>query len=117
MALLRTTVEASLATMGAVRHAAEADPASRKLFVHGLGWGAGADDLRSAFTCFGELEDCHVISDKQSGRSKGYCFVLFRSRRSTPSATPSSKSAAACFLPSRCLRSCPSVFLARPAVT
>jgi heterogeneous nuclear ribonucleoprotein A1/A3 len=64
-----------------VRRAAEADPASRKLFVHGLGWGAGVDDLRSAFSRFGDLEDCRVISDKQSGRSKGYGFVLFRSRR------------------------------------
>ncbi|KAL6844503.1 hypothetical protein ACP4OV_026176 [Aristida adscensionis] len=82
VALLRTAAEASPATMAAVRRAAEADPASRKLFVHGLGWGAGADDLRSAFSRFGELEDCRVISDKQSGRSKGYGFVLFRSRRS-----------------------------------
>ncbi|OEL13651.1 UBP1-associated protein 2B [Dichanthelium oligosanthes] len=82
VSLLRTAAEASPATMAAVRRAAEADPASRKLFVHGLGWGAGADDLRSAFTRFGELEDCRVISDKQSGRSKGYGFVLFRSRRS-----------------------------------
>ncbi|KAL5214183.1 hypothetical protein ABZP36_003335 [Zizania latifolia] len=82
VALLRTAAEASPATMAAVRRAADVDPASRKLFVHGLGWGAGADDLRSAFSRFGELEDCRVISDKQSGRSKGYGFVLFRSRRS-----------------------------------
>ncbi|CAL5029780.1 unnamed protein product [Urochloa decumbens] len=82
VSLLRTAAEASPATMAAVRRAAESDPASRKLFVHGLGWGAGADDLRSAFSRFGELEDCRVISDKQSGRSKGYGFVLFRSRRS-----------------------------------
>ncbi|PWZ45205.1 UBP1-associated protein 2A [Zea mays] len=82
VALLRTAAETSPATMAAVRRAVEADPASRKLFVHGLGWGASAEDLRSAFSCFGELEDCRVISDKQSGRSKGYGFVLFRSRRS-----------------------------------
>ncbi|KAJ1273020.1 hypothetical protein BS78_06G248200 [Paspalum vaginatum] len=82
VALLRTAAEANPATMAAVRRAAEADPASRKLFVHGLGWGAGPEDLRSAFSRFGELEDCRVISDKQSGRSKGYGFVLFRSRRS-----------------------------------
>jgi heterogeneous nuclear ribonucleoprotein A1/A3 len=82
VALLRSAAETSPATMAAVRRAAESDPASRKLFVHGLGWGAGADDLRSAFSRFGELEDCRVISDKQSGKSKGYGFVLFRSRRS-----------------------------------
>lgn len=82
VSLLRTAAEANPATMAAVRRAAEADPASRKLFVHGLGWGAGPEDLRSAFSRFGELEDCRVISDKQSGRSKGYGFVLFRSRSS-----------------------------------
>ncbi|CAD6342620.1 unnamed protein product [Miscanthus lutarioriparius] len=64
VALLRTAAEASPATMAAVHRAAEADPASRKLFVNGLGWGAGAEDLRSAFSRFGELEDCRVISDK-----------------------------------------------------
>ncbi|CAM0901886.1 unnamed protein product [Alopecurus aequalis] len=80
VALLRAAAEANPATMLAVRRAAESDPASRKLFVHGLGWGAGADDLRGAFSHFGELEDCRVITDKQSGKSKGYGFVLFQSR-------------------------------------
>uniref|UniRef100_A0ACD5UFG4 Uncharacterized protein n=1 Tax=Avena sativa TaxID=4498 RepID=A0ACD5UFG4_AVESA len=80
MALLRAAAEASPATMAAVRRAAESDPASRKLFVHGLGWGAGVDDLRAVFSRFGELEDCRVITDKISGKSKGYGFVLFRSR-------------------------------------
>jgi hypothetical protein len=37
--------------MTTVQRAAEADPVSRKLFVHGLGWGTRADDLRSAFIC------------------------------------------------------------------
>ncbi|KAM0842014.1 hypothetical protein ACQ4PT_058636 [Festuca glaucescens] len=78
--LLRRAAEASPWTMEAVRRAAEAEPARRKLFVHGLGWRAGAEDLRSAFSRFGELEDYRVILDKQSGKSKGYGFVLFRSR-------------------------------------
>ena len=82
VALLRAAAEASPATMAAVRRAAESDPASRKLFVHGLGWGAGVEDLRSAFSRFGELEDCRVITDKQSGKSKGYGFVLYQSRTS-----------------------------------
>ncbi|KAM0926029.1 hypothetical protein ACQ4PT_003876 [Festuca glaucescens] len=78
--LLRRAAEKSPGTMAAVRCAAEADPASRKLFVHGLAWRVGAQDLRSAFSRFGELEDCNVILDKQSRKSKGYGFVLFRSR-------------------------------------
>ncbi|XP_051227386.1 uncharacterized protein [Lolium perenne] len=78
--LLRRAAEKSPWTMADVRCAAEADPASRKLFVHGLAWRVGAQDLRSAFSRFGDLEDCNVILDKQSRKSKGYGFVLFRSR-------------------------------------
>ncbi|KAM0829784.1 hypothetical protein ACQ4PT_066668 [Festuca glaucescens] len=78
--LLRRAAEKSPWTMAAVRRAAEADPASRKLFVHGLAWRVGAEDLRSAFSRFGKLEDCNVILDKQSRKSKGYGFVLFHSR-------------------------------------
>uniref|UniRef100_A0A0E0HPF7 RRM domain-containing protein n=1 Tax=Oryza nivara TaxID=4536 RepID=A0A0E0HPF7_ORYNI len=54
------------ATMAVVLCATEADLTSMKLFVHGLGWGTGADDLHFAFSLFGELEDCCVISNKQS---------------------------------------------------
>jgi heterogeneous nuclear ribonucleoprotein A1/A3 len=75
--LLRTTAMTTPAMMAVVLCATEADLMSMKLFVHGLGWGAGADDLHFAFSLFGELEDCCVISNKQSGRSKGYGFVLF----------------------------------------
>jgi heterogeneous nuclear ribonucleoprotein A1/A3 len=50
--------------------------------VHGLGWDANSDALRTAFIKYGEIDDCRVITDKGTGRSKGYGFVLFRHRNS-----------------------------------
>lgn len=41
------------ATMAIVWLAAKADPATKTLFFHSLGWSAGADDLLSTFSRFG----------------------------------------------------------------
>nr|CAD1826872.1 unnamed protein product [Ananas comosus var. bracteatus] len=41
-----------------------------------------SEGLRAAFARYGEIEDCRVIVDKPSGRSKGYGFVQFRHRSS-----------------------------------
>ncbi|XP_058080035.1 UBP1-associated protein 2A-like [Magnolia sinica] len=60
--------------------AAESDPVHRKLFIHGLGWDATNDTLLSAFKIYGPIEDCNVVTDKITGKSKGYGFVLFKTR-------------------------------------
>ncbi|KQK03779.1 UBP1-associated protein 2B [Brachypodium distachyon] len=64
-----------------VRRAADADPAQRKIFVHGLGWDTTVDTLREAFSSYGEIEDLKLVSDRNTGKCKGYGFILF-SRRS-----------------------------------
>ena len=50
---------------------------SKKLFVGGLSWGTDADGLRNAFEQFGEVTDSAVISDRDTGRSRGFGFVTF----------------------------------------
>ncbi|KAG5517269.1 hypothetical protein RHGRI_037880 [Rhododendron griersonianum] len=60
---------------------ADADPAHRKIFVHGLGWDTTAETLTSVFGKYGEIEDCKAVVDKVSGKSKGYAFILFKHRR------------------------------------
>lgn len=60
---------------------ADVDPVHRKIFVHGLGWDATAETLTSAFKQYGEIENCKAVCDKVSGKSKGYGFILFKSRR------------------------------------
>lgn len=64
--------------LDAVRAAADRDPALRKLFVRGLGWETTSDSLRAIFSAYGDLEEAVVITDKSTGRSKGYGFVTFR---------------------------------------
>ncbi|CAK8538573.1 unnamed protein product [Lathyrus sativus] len=63
-----------------VRQLADVDPAHRKIFVHGLGWDATAETLTSVFQKYGEIEDCKAVTDKASGKSKGYAFILFKHR-------------------------------------
>ncbi|GFP97601.1 ubp1-associated protein 2a [Phtheirospermum japonicum] len=59
---------------------ADSDPSHRKIFVHGLGWEASDDTITSSFGKYGEIEDCKVVRDKVSGKSKGYAFILFKHR-------------------------------------
>ncbi|KAK6144117.1 hypothetical protein DH2020_020937 [Rehmannia glutinosa] len=63
-----------------VHKLADADPSHRKIFVHGLGWEATAETITSAFGKYGEIEDCKVVKDKVTGKSKGYGFILFKHR-------------------------------------
>ena len=35
--------------------------------------------LRDVFSSFGELEDAAVVPDRNTGKSKGYGFVIFKS--------------------------------------
>uniref|UniRef100_A0A0D6QWL2 RRM domain-containing protein n=2 Tax=Araucaria cunninghamii TaxID=56994 RepID=A0A0D6QWL2_ARACU len=61
-----------------IRKIADKDPAHRKIFVRGLGWDTSSEALKSVFSQYGELEECTVIMDKGTGKSKGYGFVTFK---------------------------------------
>lgn len=41
---------------------------STKLYVGNLSWQATADDLRQAFSAYGEVEDAFIPSDRETGR-------------------------------------------------
>jgi RNA recognition motif-containing protein len=49
----------------------------KKLFVGGLSWGTKDAELRGAFEEFGEVSDAKVITDRDTGRSRGFGFVTF----------------------------------------
>ena len=49
----------------------------KKLFVGGLSWGTDDHGLREAFEQFGEVTDARVITDRDTGRSRGFGFVTF----------------------------------------
>lgn len=46
-----------------------------KLYVGNLPYSTTGDDLRQLFAEFGEVESADVISDRETGRSKGFGFV------------------------------------------
>jgi RNA recognition motif-containing protein len=50
---------------------------SKKLFVGGLSWGTTDDGLHSAFSPYGEIIEAKVITDRETGRSRGFGFVTF----------------------------------------
>lgn len=50
---------------------------SSKLFVGGLSWDTNNDGLAAAFEPFGEVNEAIVITDRETGRSRGFGFVTF----------------------------------------
>lgn len=48
---------------------------NKRLFVAGLPFSTTSDELRSLFAEFGSVVAAQVISDRESGRSKGFGFV------------------------------------------
>ncbi|MBK8235996.1 MAG: RNA-binding protein [Nannocystaceae bacterium] len=50
---------------------------SKKLFVGGLSWGTTDDRLKEAFGRFGEVTEAKIITDRETGRSRGFGFVTY----------------------------------------
>ncbi len=48
-----------------------------KLYVGNVSWGMNSDGLRELFSQFGEITEAVIITDRMSGRSKGFGFVTF----------------------------------------
>jgi RNA recognition motif-containing protein len=48
-----------------------------KLFVGGLAWATDSDGLKNAFSEYGEVAEAKVITDRDTGRSRGFGFVTF----------------------------------------
>lgn len=51
------------------------DTTYTKVFVGGLAWETQSETMRRYFEQFGEILEAVVITDKNTGRSKGYDFV------------------------------------------
>ncbi|EOY15974.1 RNA-binding (RRM/RBD/RNP motifs) family protein, putative isoform 2 [Theobroma cacao] len=54
------------------------DTTFTKVFVGGLAWETPTEEMRSYFEQFGEILEAVIITDKNTGKSKGYGFVTFR---------------------------------------
>ena len=50
---------------------------SKKLFVGSLSWNTDDRGLYEAFAPFGGISEAVVITDRDTGRSRGFAFVTF----------------------------------------
>lgn len=48
---------------------------SSRLYVGNLSYDTDTETLRQAFASTGEVTDAHVVTDRESGRSRGFGFV------------------------------------------
>jgi len=48
---------------------------NKKLYIGNLPYSATAEEIRALFEQVGEITDVAVISDRETGRSKGFGFV------------------------------------------
>jgi len=46
-----------------------------KIYVGNLSWTADENELRDAFAAHGEVTSLQVITDRETGRSRGFAFV------------------------------------------
>lgn len=53
------------------------DTTFTKVFVGGLAWETPTEEMRKYFEQFGEILEAVIITDKNTGKSKGYGFVCF----------------------------------------
>jgi RNA recognition motif-containing protein len=48
----------------------------KRLYVGNLSWDTTEDNLRAAFSQGGRtVSDCHIVSDRDTGRPRGFAFV------------------------------------------
>jgi cold-inducible RNA-binding protein len=51
---------------------------SNKLFIGSLAYATTDDTLQAHFSTIGEVEEAKVVTDRDTGRSKGFGFVTYK---------------------------------------
>ena len=52
---------------------------SNRLYVGNLSFDSNAETVREAFSAYGEISDVHLVSDRETGRPRGFAFVTMGS--------------------------------------
>lgn len=50
---------------------------NNRLYVGNLSFQTSTDAVRAAFESFGAVEDVHLVTDRETGRPRGFGFVEF----------------------------------------
>jgi cold-inducible RNA-binding protein len=57
-----------------------------KLYVGNLAFSATQSDVEEAFSSYGEIDEVRLITDRDTGRSRGFAFVTFATQQDAESA-------------------------------
>ncbi|MBX9608463.1 MAG: RNA-binding protein [Gammaproteobacteria bacterium] len=57
-----------------------------KLYVGNFPYSVNENDLRDLFASYGPIEDVRLITDRETGRSKGFAFITFATQSAAESA-------------------------------
>ncbi len=52
-----------------------------KLFIGGIPYSTTEEQLTEIFSAHGDLKEVHIAKDKESGNSKGFAFITYKSRK------------------------------------
>ena len=64
-----------VSTGRAVQQRARPEEHTRKVYIGGLTYTTSRDELRQLFEAYGEVEHVHLLTDRETGRSRGFAFV------------------------------------------
>ena len=62
---------------------------TKSLYVGNLPWSATEDDVRDLFVPYGEVASVKLVSDRETGRARGFGFVEMASEARPREARPS----------------------------
>ena len=51
---------------------------NNKIYIGNLSWDINTDQLKEAFEEYGDVVDAIVVTDRQTGRSRGFGFVEYK---------------------------------------
>ena len=54
---------------------------SKELFVGSLSWRTTSEELKDAFALCGDVVEARVVTDGETGRSRGFGFVTFEAEQ------------------------------------
>ena len=61
--------------------AAAAETSGIKLFVARLAYAVTEEELKELFSAHGDVSECSIAKDKETGKSRGFAFIKFSSRK------------------------------------
>jgi len=79
-AVTQAVIPAVAPTVIPANHSTQKDTTWTKLFVGGLPYHTTDKSLREHFEVYGEIEEAVVITDRQTGKSRGYGFVIMATK-------------------------------------